>query len=63
VKVDRRSEGDRMKKMREVSGRTQRDRTERTKQSKTCSADEQSCIRNDVSMCTVPDKPLLKRMA
>jgi len=61
--VDRRGEGDRMKTLREVSGRMQGDRRERRKQSETCSADGHSCIRNDVSTYTVPHKPLLKRTA
>jgi len=63
VKVDRKGEGDGMKTMTEVSGRMQGDRSERRKQSVTRSAGGHSCIRNDVSPCTVPHKPLLKRMA
>jgi hypothetical protein len=61
--VDRKGGGDRVKTMREVSGRMQGERSERKKQNETCNADGHSCILNDVSTCTLPRKPILKRMA
>jgi hypothetical protein len=53
-KVERKCEGDIMITTIEVSGRMQRERRERRKNSETCSADRHSCKRKDVSPCTVP---------
>lgn len=56
-------EGDIMKTTRDVSGRMQRERKERRMHSEICISGGHSRIQNGVSPCTVPHKPLLKRMA